>query len=136
MPAIAELQGDHVLFENGEAIKAEIIICATGYKLTYPYLSSDVADTRQNDLTLFCGIVPPAHPDLFFIGVSRPSGAFWPVAEAQAKFVAALLSGTYRLPDQDELDRRSRPVLNRAAMSPGLYGYSLREELARGSSGN
>jgi cation diffusion facilitator CzcD-associated flavoprotein CzcO len=131
MPAIAELKGNHVLFDNGETIEADIIICATGYKLTYPYLSADVADTSDNDLTLFCGIVPPENRDLFFVGVSRPSGAFWPVAEAQAKFVAAVLSGNYILPDQDELDRRSRPVLNRPAMSPGLYGYTLREELAR-----
>ncbi len=133
MPAIAELHGDHVAFENGETIKAEIIIAATGYKLSYPYLSADIADTRQNDLTLFCGIVPPERKDLFFVGVSRPSGAFWPVAEAQAKFVAALLTGAYTLPNQDELDQRSRPVLNRAAMSPGLYGFALREELARGT---
>jgi cation diffusion facilitator CzcD-associated flavoprotein CzcO len=131
MPAIAELKGDSVLFDNGETFEADIIICATGYKLTYPYLSPEIADTSDNDLTLFCGIVPPERRDLFFVGVSRPSGAFWPVAEAQAKFVAALLSGSYILPDQDELDRRSRPVLNRPAMSPGLYGYTLREELAR-----
>jgi cation diffusion facilitator CzcD-associated flavoprotein CzcO len=132
MPAIAELKGDYVVFDNGEAIQAELIIAATGYKLTYPYLSQDVADTSGNDLTLFCGIVAPDRHDLFFIGVSRPSGAFWPIAEAQAKFVASLLSGAYALPAQGEIERRARPMLNRPAMSPGLYGLALREELAGG----
>ncbi len=131
-PNIAELRGRDVRFEDGTEITADVIICATGYKLSYPYLSRDIADTRDNDLTLFCGIVPPDRPDLFFIGVSRPTGSFWPIAEAQSKFVAALLSDTYKLPDKTDMETRARPMLNRVAMNPGLYGLALREELERG----
>jgi hypothetical protein len=69
---------------------------------------------------------------LFFVGVSRPTGAFWPIAEAQANFVAALLTHRYSLPEAGEVRRRARPMLDRLAMNPGLYGLSLREELARG----
>lgn len=132
-PNIAKLDRDCVWFESGAPVAAEVIICATGYRLSYPYLSEDVADTRNNDLTLFCGIVPPDRDDLFFIGVSRPTGSFWPIAEAQSKFVAALLAGTYRLPHRDEQKRRARPMLNRVAMNPGLYGLMLREETDRGA---
>lgn len=130
-PNITELQGDKVQFANGEQLPADIIICATGYKLSYPYLSQDIADTRDNDLTLFCGIVPPTRTDLFFIGVSRPTGAFWPIAEAQSQYIAAVLTGASHLPTQDEMTRRARPMLNRIAMNPGLYGLMLREETER-----
>lgn len=129
---ITELQGDKVQFANGEQLPADIIICATGYKLSYPYLNQDIADTSENDLTLFCGIVPPERTDLFFIGVSRPTGAFWPIAEAQSKYIAAILTGASHLPNQDEMTRRARPMLNRVAMNPGLYGLMLREEIERG----
>lgn len=131
-PAITRLDRDAVVFAPDERVRADVIICATGYKLSYPYLSQDVADTRENDLTLFCGIVPPDRDDLFFVGVSRPTGAFWPIAEAQAKFVAALLTEGYSLPPAREIERRARPMLNRLALNPGLYGLSLREELERG----
>lgn len=134
-PNIAELRGSDLRFEDGSEVAADIIICATGYRLSYPYLSQDVADTRDNDLKLFCGIIPPDQKNLFFIGVSRPTGSFWPIAEAQSKFVAALLSGSYALPEQREVSERARPMLNRVAMNPGLYGLALREELARGSTG-
>lgn len=131
-PDIERLDGDHVIFTNGESVRADVIICATGYKLSYPYLSPTVANTADNDLSLFCGIVSPEYNDLLFIGVSRPTGAFWPIAEAQAKFAAALLTKTYTLPPADEIRQRARPMLNRVAMNPGLYGLALREELERG----
>ena len=132
-PNIMNLENDHVRFEEGPPVPADVIICATGYRLSYPYLDQDVADTRDNDLKLFCGIVPPDRDDLFFIGVSRPTGAFWPIAEAQSKFAAAFLAGVYQLPDQAERKRRARPMLNRVAMNPGLYGLMLREECKRGA---
>lgn len=131
-PNIKTLEGDRVRFENDSCVSADVIICATGYRLSYPYLSQDIADTRDNDLTLFCGIMPPERDDLFFIGVSRPTGAFWPIAEAQSAFAAAVLSETYQPPGVDEKRRRARPMLNRVAMNPGLYGHMLREECARG----
>lgn len=131
-PNIERLDGDAVVFADGERVPADIILCATGYHLSYPYLSSEVSDTSNDDLDLFCGIMPANRDDLFYIGVSRPYGAFWPIAEAQAGFVAACLAGDYRLPDADEIARRTVPTLNRPAITPGLYGLMLREELARG----
>ena len=131
-PDIERLDGDAVVFANGERVDADIVICATGYHLSYPYLAPDIADTSEDDLDLFCGIIPPDRRDLFYIGVSRPFGAFWPIAEAQAQFVAALLVGEYALPAIEEIIRRTAPTLNRTAITPGLYGLALREELERG----
>jgi hypothetical protein len=65
--------------------------------------------------------------------VSRPTGAFWPIAEVQAQLAAALLSGRYALPRQAVIDRRSGPILHRRAFNPALYGLAVREEIARGA---
>ncbi len=35
-PNIKALEGDHVRFENDERVPADVIICATGYRLSYP----------------------------------------------------------------------------------------------------
>ena len=74
----------------------------------------------------------PRRHDLFVVGVSRPTGAFWPIAELQAQFAAALLSGRYALPPQAEIERRAEPILRRRAFNPALYGLAVREELRRG----
>ncbi len=132
-PQIIRLDSDGIIYEGGERAEADIILCATGYHLSYPFLDQDVADTSDDDLDLFCGIVPSDRDDLFFIGVSRPFGAFWPIAEAQAQFAGAFLSGRYQLPSKDERERRASPMLNRVAITPGLYGLALREELERGA---
>jgi len=132
-PAIERLDGKNVVFSNGESVRADLVLCATGYQLSFPYIDKTVIDTSDNDLNLFCGIVPPQCDDLFFIGVSRPLGSFWPLAEAQAQFVGELLAGRYQLPSPAKQLERSRPTLNRVSISPGLYGLSLREELARGA---
>lgn len=131
-PGIARLDGREAEFADGARAPADLVLCATGYRLSYPHLSSDVADTGGDDLTLFMGMVAPAREDLFFVGVSRPTGGFWPIAEAQAQFVAAMLSGAYRPPPRAARERRAGPILSRHAWSPAIYGQELREELRRG----
>ena len=58
------------------------------------------------------------------------TGAFWPIAEAQAQLAAAHLSGRYELPKQFVIEQRARPILKRKAMNPALYGLAIRQELA------
>ena len=129
--AITRFEGRNVYFADGAVEEADIVICATGYSLRYPYLPPEWIDTRNDDLTLFMGTLHPRRRDLFVIGVSRPTGAFWPIAEVHARFAAALLSGRYRLPDERTIRDRSRSILSRS-FNPALYGLAMREELRRG----
>jgi dimethylaniline monooxygenase (N-oxide forming) len=132
-PGIERFEGKELIFRDGSRERADLVLFATGYHLRYPYLPADLVDTRDDDLTLFLGAMHPQRHDLFIVGVSRPTGAFWPIAEVQAQFAAALLSGRYALPRQAEIERRSRPILRRRALNPALYGLAVREELRRGA---
>jgi len=131
-PAIERLDGAGAVFADGSRLHADLVLCATGYRLSYPYLDIRIADTRADDLSLFMGTVAADREDLYFVGVSRPTGAFWPIAEAQAQFVAAMLTGAYRPPSRRARVRRARPILGCNAWSPAIYGLELREELRRG----
>jgi cation diffusion facilitator CzcD-associated flavoprotein CzcO len=132
-PGIERFEGKEIVFRDGTRERADVVVCATGYHLRYPYLPTDLVDTRDDDLTLFLGAMHPRRRDLFVVGVSRPTGAFWPIAEVQATFVAALLSGRYALPGQREIERRAQPILRRRAFNPALYGLAMHEELRRGA---
>lgn len=130
--AIRSLEGGEAVLESGERIPADIIVCATGYHLAFPFLDTSVADTHGDNLRLFRAVMSPSRHDLFFTGLGRPSGAFWPISEVQARFAAAVLSGSYQLPRQVEIERHSAGVNSGNAFNPALYGRAMRRELARG----
>jgi hypothetical protein len=132
-PGVDQLDGKEVVFSDGTRTAADLVLCATGYHLRYPYLPASIVDTRDDDLTVFQGTMHPQRHDLFLVGVSRPTGSFWPIAEVQARFVAALLSGRYGLPSQAAINRRSRPIFARPSFNPALYGLSVDEDLRRGA---
>jgi hypothetical protein len=64
--------------------------------------------------------------------LSRPTGAFWPIAETHAQFAAALLSGRRALTDAKTVKARSRPTRGRRSFDPAPYGLAMREEIRRG----
>ena len=94
-------------FADGSAITVDAIIYATGYQVSFPFLSSEVVQPKANDLPLFLRIFPLDREDLCFVGLAQPVGAVMPLAEAQAKLIAELLSGRYDLPDAAERKRRT-----------------------------
>jgi dimethylaniline monooxygenase (N-oxide forming) len=106
-PALVKRDGERVHFADGSVEAIDVIIYATGYKVTFPFLSSDVAAPKANDLPLFLRIFPLDREDLFFVGLAQPVGAIMPLAEAQAKLIAELLSGSYELPNSAERKRRT-----------------------------
>ncbi|MEM7217337.1 MAG: FAD-dependent oxidoreductase [Pseudomonadota bacterium] len=131
--ALSALAGDEVVFADGRRERADYVICATGFDLSYPYLDACFVPQGARDLTLFQQTMHPERHDLFFIGVSRPMGALWVMAEVHARFVAALLSGRYALPSARAVRKRSRGILSRSFVSPAILGAAARAELARGA---
>lgn len=102
-PAIERLDGDLVVFVDGTRAKADLIVWATGYNVTFPFLDRSLVGPKDNELPLWKRTVHPDLPALFFIGLLQPVGAVMPLAEAQGAWVAQLLSGDYLPPSTDEM---------------------------------
>ena len=98
-PNIAELCGQEVRFTDGSAVAASVIVYCTGYRIRFPFFDKTVLSAEDNELPLYARIFPLARPDLALVGYVQPWGAVMPAAEAQAKVVADLLVGRYRLPE-------------------------------------
>jgi dimethylaniline monooxygenase (N-oxide forming) len=105
--ALTRRDGKHVHFSDGAVEEVDAIIYATGYKVSFPFLDSSVAAAKDNDLPLFLRIFPFDREDLCFIGLAQPIGAVMPLAEAQSKLVAEMLSGGYELPSARERRQRT-----------------------------
>jgi cation diffusion facilitator CzcD-associated flavoprotein CzcO len=104
-PQIAELLGDRVRFSDGTIENVDVIICATGYQITFPFFDADYIAAPGNELRLYQRLVLPDRPGVFFIGLCQPLGAIQPIAEAQAKLVAQLIAGRGALPSPAAMRR-------------------------------
>ncbi|SEB46646.1 Predicted flavoprotein CzcO associated with the cation diffusion facilitator CzcD [Nocardioides exalbidus] len=105
-PAIERLDGDRVVFVDGTSVPADLVVWATGYRVTFPFLSEELVPVRDNDLPLWKRAVHPDLPGLWFLGLLQPIGAVMPLAEAQARWIAETLSGRYVLPPADVVRRK------------------------------
>jgi hypothetical protein len=102
-PNIAELMGDRVRFADGSVEQVDIIVCCTGYKVTFPFFDEDLISAPENDLPLYRRVFHPEIDNVFFVGLLQPLGAIMPLAEAQGQWIAAHLRGEYALPQPADL---------------------------------
>ncbi|KAL4363185.1 hypothetical protein GQ457_04G039600 [Hibiscus cannabinus] len=94
-----------VVFQDGSAVDADVIIHCTGYKYHYPFLKSNGIVTVDNNRVrpLYKHVFPPKlAPSLSFVGLNYRAVVFR-VMELQAKWVAKVLSGTVELPSREAM---------------------------------
>jgi dimethylaniline monooxygenase (N-oxide forming) len=102
-PNIDRFEGSKVFFTDGSAVEADVVVYCTGYRISFPFLADSVIGTDDNHVDLYRRVVPPDHPGLYFIGLVQPLGAIMPLAEAQAHWVAELITGEVTLPPATEM---------------------------------
>ncbi len=102
-PTISRFDGSTVVFADGTSAEADVVVYCTGYKVTFPFLDEGVLAADDNHVDLYRRVVPPDRPGLWFIGLVQPLGAIMPLAEAQAQWVADLITGRVTLPPRAEM---------------------------------
>ncbi|WP_430331485.1 flavin-containing monooxygenase [Rhodococcus sp. ACT016] len=106
VPAIESLDGDHVRLVDGRRILADVIVCATGYNMSFPFFDDPALQPdSQHRFPLFKRIMQPGVDNLFFVGLAQASPTIVNLAEQQSKLVAGVLTGAYQPPTDDEMQR-------------------------------
>jgi thioredoxin reductase len=106
LPNIDRFEGSKVFFVDGSSAEVDTVVYCTGYKVTFPFFDGDVVSTSENHVDLYRRVVHPEHAGLYFLGLIQPIGAIMPLAEAQAEWVADLVSGVGALPPRHEMLRQ------------------------------
>ncbi|RKE23326.1 NAD(P)/FAD-dependent oxidoreductase [Streptomyces sp. TLI_171] len=109
-PGVERLDGRTVHFTDGREDRVDVIVWATGYHVTVPFLDERWTGPDPEQLPLYQRVFHLDDPTLAFVGLMQSTGAALPVVEAQAKLVAAHLAGRYALPDAE----RQRAAVDRA----------------------
>jgi cation diffusion facilitator CzcD-associated flavoprotein CzcO len=104
-PDVAELLGDRVRFTDGSIEPVDVVIYATGYNVSFPFLDPELITAPDNALPLFKRMLKPGIDDLAFIGLGQPIPTIFPFSELQSKLAARWLSGDWAPPTVAEMER-------------------------------
>ncbi|AKH38341.1 MULTISPECIES: flavin-containing monooxygenase [Nitrosomonas] len=96
---VKEISGQTVFFEDGSAAGYDVIIAATGYKISFPFFDPSFINWEDViRIPLYLRMFHPEHSTLIFIGLIQPQGCIWPLAEIQARLAARLIANKIQLP--------------------------------------
>ncbi|MEV6390290.1 flavin-containing monooxygenase [Nocardia xishanensis] len=145
-PAITALEGSRVRFADGSVQEADVIVCATGYHISFPFFTDpELLPDNENRLPLFKQMMKPGIDNLFYLGLAQPLPTLVNFAEQQSKLVAAYLTGQYLPPDPDGMRENIRAAetarTGRYYDSPRhtiqvefeAYVRDMKREMARGA---
>jgi dimethylaniline monooxygenase (N-oxide forming) len=110
---IARLAGEEVLYTDGSHEPADMIVCCTGYKITFPFFDEQLFAAPENRLVLYKRVFPPQLTGLYFVGFVQPWGAIMPIAEIQGRLIGDHLLGEYALPAPAEMRSDMQRMLRR-----------------------
>ena len=107
-PTIKELRGSKVLFTDDSEEEIDLIIYATGYNMSFPFLDKEVLNPVDNQVALYRNVIHPQYPGLYFIGLVQPWGAIMPLAEAQSEWAADLIQHKCGLPSPGDMQQETQ----------------------------
>ena len=81
----------------------DLLVYATGYRITLPFFDPAVYDPAGNTMPLYERVLTPELPGLFFIGFVQTVGSNIPLMELQANWTADLVTGACVLPPEEEM---------------------------------
>ena len=102
-PGIERLDGDRVVYADGSSDHANLLVYATGYDISLPFLAPEVLDPTGNRMPLYQRAVAPDRPGLFFIGFMQTVGANIPLFEYQSEWIGDVLTGAVALPSAERM---------------------------------
>lgn len=96
---IARLDGKTVHFSDGSQDEFDVIICATGYKISFPFFDPSFINWENAvKVPLWRRMFHPDYRSLYFIGLFQPLGCIWPMADYQGMLACLEILGRYQRP--------------------------------------
>ena len=99
---ISRFSGNNVEFIDGKKEDYDIVLFATGYKISFPFFSTSNIDYENNDIDLYNFCFHPKHSNLMFVGLLQPLGCIWPLSDLQSQQIVKYLRNEWNVPKDFE----------------------------------
>ncbi len=92
-PDVEELCGDSVKFKDGSVEKIDVIVYATGFNITFPFIDLKYLNWDGHRPELYINAFHRTYDNMFVVGLIQPdSGQFW-IADLQSQLIAQFIKG-------------------------------------------
>ncbi len=91
-PGIERFEGKRVYFVDDTFEDVDMVIWATGYSISFPFMDDSYILDEQGRSKLFIHTFDREHDDFFVCGLFEPAeGGVWQIADYQARLIAAFI---------------------------------------------
>jgi cation diffusion facilitator CzcD-associated flavoprotein CzcO len=97
-PHVERLCGDRVRFTDGSEEQVDLIVCATGYKLSFPFIDQQHLAWHDGQPQFYLNVFHPRHDHLFVAGLIQPDSGLWGLADYQSQLIASFITSIERDP--------------------------------------
>jgi hypothetical protein len=113
-PDVSELCGDRVKFVDGSEESIDVIVYATGFRITFPFVDPSYLNWHDGRPNLFLHVFHPSDDTLFVAGLIQPDSGQWGLVDYQAQLITRFLDAQQTNSKQADRFRRlkSRAQLN------------------------
>lgn len=90
-PGIERLEGDQVRFADGSREPIDLIIGATGYRFSIPYVDQELFEWKGGRPQLYMYLLSPGRDDLYAIGLTEGDGGAYALFDEMADLIASTI---------------------------------------------
>lgn len=90
-PDIAAFSGDRAQFVDGTSAEIDLVVFATGYQMSFPFLDERLILGADGGPHLFLNAFHPDRDDFFVAGLVQANGSMWRLADYQAQLIASVI---------------------------------------------
>jgi cation diffusion facilitator CzcD-associated flavoprotein CzcO len=88
---IARFEGKTVHFVDGTSEEFDIVVCATGYHVSFPFLPPGLVKVKGSTAQVYGGCVLPEYKNIYIIGTSQLRYGFGPVVTPGMELIARMM---------------------------------------------
>jgi len=107
-PDVKRFDGQRVHFVDGQSDCVDLIIYATGFHVTIPFIDAEHLNWVDGAPRLYLNVFHPERDDLFCVGLIQPGSGQWGLVDYQSQLVARFVKSHERSPRQAEWFRREK----------------------------
>ena len=91
MPDIERFENATAFFKNGHREPIDVVIAATGYRLTFPKMNAPELNAEDGIPKLFMHFLHPEANDLAVVGMIQPDSGQWGITDLQSQVIARMI---------------------------------------------
>jgi Flavin-binding monooxygenase-like len=98
-PGVDRFDGSRVVFSDGSSEEFDMVVCATGFHLSFPFLPPGLVPVQGSNALLYAGCTLPKYKNLYVVGTAQVRYGFGPLMTPAAAMICQMI----KLQDQMEL---------------------------------